>query len=527
MEFIDYQKFRSVAEGGKQFVYKYLQKFSALEDDADFKIRKSLAYCPGFAKSAVNDIKNSIFQRLVDVSRKHGPESYQSAIKGEGRGIDKQGSSMMSFLGNQILPELLNLSKVGVYIDRDPLPKNPTLADTKNHSPYIYHYRIEDIVGIRYDIDHNLKSVKLIDTIPTFDPVFGLPLSEETRYRFLEKTSKGIELSFYDMTDKQIGKTTILKLKEIPFVLGSIKYSLLQDAGDYQIALLNLSSSDLNYGLKSNFPFYTEQVDRASNNFKKANEGDERPTIKTGATQGRRYGKDLERPGFINPSSDPITASMKMRDQMKREIRELVNLAVENLGNEQGLEAGLSYIGLELERMERQIGKAYADYEGEDPPTIDYPNTYKIKTDDERYGEAEKLVKIRMTVPSDTYRKEVTKEIVDITMSDKLPAYIVKTIKEEIDGAVVIATDPEKLKDDVEIGIVSTETASLAAGYPKGEAAKAKKDRLEKVAEMVKAQLAAGNRGVDNNLKNPEARGIPTGDGGAKFEKEVIEETDG
>jgi hypothetical protein len=42
----------------------------------------------------------------------------------------------------------------------------------------------------------------------------------------------------------------------------------MEDIADYQIALMNLESSDINYMLKSNFPFYVEQYDpRAEMNF--------------------------------------------------------------------------------------------------------------------------------------------------------------------------------------------------------------------------------------------------------------------
>jgi hypothetical protein len=44
-------------------------------------------------------------------------------------------------------------------------------------------------------------------------------------------------------------------------VVFNISDSLLADAADYQIALLNLNSADLGFALKANYPVYTEQVD--------------------------------------------------------------------------------------------------------------------------------------------------------------------------------------------------------------------------------------------------------------------------
>ena len=52
-----------------------------------------------------------------------------------------------------------------------------------------------------------------------------------------------------------------LELTRIPFVLLDIGDSMIKDVVNHQIALLNLVSSDVNYALKSNFPFYIEQKD--------------------------------------------------------------------------------------------------------------------------------------------------------------------------------------------------------------------------------------------------------------------------
>ena len=51
-------------------------------------------------------------------------------------------------------------------------------------------------------------------------------------------------------------------MTRIPFVLLDIGDSMIKDVVNHQIALLNLGSSDVNYALKSNFPFYIEQKDQ-------------------------------------------------------------------------------------------------------------------------------------------------------------------------------------------------------------------------------------------------------------------------
>src|SRR5436853_6120818 len=58
-------KWRLVYEAGDNFIENYLKKFSSREGETDFNLRKDITPIPSFAKAAINDIKNSIFQRTV------------------------------------------------------------------------------------------------------------------------------------------------------------------------------------------------------------------------------------------------------------------------------------------------------------------------------------------------------------------------------------------------------------------------------------------------------------------------------
>ena len=71
-----WQKWRLTYVGGTQFLRKYLRKFSSREDDTAFEERRLVSYVPAFAKAAVDEVKNSIFQRLADIIREDGPTSY-------------------------------------------------------------------------------------------------------------------------------------------------------------------------------------------------------------------------------------------------------------------------------------------------------------------------------------------------------------------------------------------------------------------------------------------------------------------
>ena len=68
----DWQTWRDVWEGGDNFVHKYLQQWSERESSLDFSRRKAITPVPGFAKTALVDIKNAIFHRMGDIIRRGG-----------------------------------------------------------------------------------------------------------------------------------------------------------------------------------------------------------------------------------------------------------------------------------------------------------------------------------------------------------------------------------------------------------------------------------------------------------------------
>lgn len=523
----DWEKFRLVQCGGREFVDKYLEKFSKREDSTDFSNRKKITYNPGHAKNAVTDVKNAIHQRLVDVTRKEGEENYKRAMNGLDGGVNLAGSTMNRYFGNEVLPELLFMSRVGVYIDKPRLPVDASRADTQSVRPYLYTYRIEDILSWSVNRQNKLTHVLLRDTALNTESRFGLTTGTQESFRLLRLTEDGkVELQLWGTGDKVPIETVILNLSHIPFAHIQISHSLLQDTADYQISMLNLASSDINYAFKSNYPFYTEQFEprtaltdniRGGERDGTAAEGKKagKNEIKVGAAQGRGYPKGLDRPGFIHPSSEPLMASMKKQEQLKTEIRELTDLALSQVTSssaeskamdERGMEAGLSAIGLELEMAENFIAFSWAEYEGESQSAeVKYPKSYSLQSDKQRREEADDINKLKDAAPSMTYKKELSKQQVRTLLGNKLSQDEIDTIEKEIDDADVVETDAETIKSDHEAGFVSTDTASKIRGYPEGETAKAKLDHAERIARIAEAQgQAAGARGVDDLSANPD-----------------------
>lgn len=522
-----WSKWRLTYEGGDEFIEEYVKEFSPREDVVDFGNRKDMTAVPAFAKGAVNEVKNAIYQRVSDVTREGGTNSYTEAIKGELNGVDLNGSTMNTFIGTSVLGELLSMKRVGVYIDM-PSEEFESRADVGESHPYIYQYKTEDILSWSYKPGgepFEFDAVLLRETIAT-DNEWGLVDETVERYRYCRLIEDTVEVQFFDEDGVQIDVATNeesdityqIAIPTIPFVIFELSDSLLRDICNYQIALVNLSSSDINYGMKSNFPFYVEQYDARSDNVyvnrpeaaEKASEENVTTNkdqgISVGTTHGRRYPMGAERPGFIAPPSEPLEVSMKKQDQLKEEIRQLMNLTLSNISSRTvsaeskemdqiGLEAGLSYIGLELESGERKIAMIWSLYEGGTAATISYPKKYSLMSESEELAAAEKLEVLLHNVPSQEYRRQIVKRIAVITLGNRVSNEIMQGVLSEIESAEIINTNPDVIAKDVELGLVSTITASEARGYPAGEADAAKQDHAERLARIQEAQTE-GARGV-------------------------------
>lgn len=534
LSYEDWAKYRLTYEGGRLFVDQYLRKLSLREDTADFNDRKTITYCPAFAKAAINDIKNAIFQRTSDISRQGGPKTYLEAVNSLGGGVDLHGASMNSFVGCDILPELLSMGKVGVFVDM-PADTGVTLQDRAGKRPYIYKYAAEDIRSWGFNQYGEIDRLLLRELIHTYDEITKLPTDCTTRFRFIYVENDHVVVKFFNEDSEQINRLGEkeeveyrIRLRKIPFTLFQLPTSLLVDVADYQIALMNLASSDISYALKSNYPFYTEQYDfRTEQNFFRPSgeqqtdaegtiadpDAAKTKEIRVGTSHGRRYPKDMERPGFIHPSSEPLKASMEKQKQMQQEIRLLVNLAVTGMSpktmasaeskamDNEGLESGLSFIGLVLEAGERQIAEFWSAYEGaKDVPTINYPKNYSLRSEEDRRLESEHLEELSSKIPSDAYKRKVAKRIALLTVGPYCSIEEINKINGEIEKAETTTTDPKEIIADLEAGLVSDETASVARGYKKGEVEQAKKDHAERL-----ARIAAAQGGMEGGA----ARGIP------------------
>ena len=525
---LDWNKYRLIYEGGQAFIDKYLNQFSTKESTEDFNERKKTTYIPAHAKAILTDVRNAVFQRLVDITRNDCSDAYLDFVD---TNVDGNGTSMLGFIGTKILPELLPLGRVGVFVDRADLGPMPTAQQLADNPPYLYIYRAEDILTVTPDERGGIKAAYLRNTIDVEKD--GLVIDKAEQYKKICFNEAGfVEITTYDHNeDEATAVTQTLGIRTMPFVLFDLGESLLKDIANHQIALLNMGSSDVNFAIKANFPFYVEQYDirtespHLKDNDRETNTG--QPTKKAGTTQGRQYPIGTERPAFINPSSECLQISMQKQQQLAAEARQLVNLTIQNLqpvrqsadsrsaDDQRTIQSGMAYIGLALQRGEQQIADAFVGYEASNhEPRIIYPTDYELKTDTDRLEEAEKHFDLMDRLPSQKYQLSLARKAIRTLFGPQLSHADIDAIMDEMFKLPIINTNT--LKEDLEAGIVSDATASLLRGYPAAEIEAARKSHTDRLARIAIAQSegAAAARGVDTQ-----------GDAGS--EKDLSQQTPG
>jgi hypothetical protein len=212
-----------------------------------------------------------------------------------------------------------------------------------------------------------------------------------------------------------------------------------------------------------------------------------------------------------------------LQTKFEEDIRKLVNLAVQSMAtrasaeskalDNQGLEAGLSFIGLVLESAERKITDLWSAYEDSDYSrrqiaVIKYPDRYSLKDDAQRVEEAKKLSELIQETPSNTARKEMWKNLVAILLSGRVSVEKIDTINAEIDAAGFTTSDPDVIIAAVEAGLSGDETASLALGFAAGEVEKAKKDHADRIARIQAAQSPLTTQPNKQEAGSQAARGL-------------------
>ena len=525
----DWLEWRYCYEGGRIFRDEYLEEFVGSvgqEGKEAFERRRSLTPIPSYAKKAVNNVKNAIARRLSAVDRDGGSDLYQNLVNGIGRGVDLKGASMKTFITKKILPELLVLGSTGVLVDAPVIRPQAgrsvvTRADVPRiFQPYLCRFPIEAIpiaipapVESPSDWSHVLVEVRKHE----FNLLKGEQDCTSTyRYFWLEDEDPArmgrVNTIFLDINGEAISEVIQLNLTQIPFVMYEIDNSLMTDVCSYQIALLNMMSADSSSAIDSNFTFLTKQESGADMGDHLDEEGDA-DAVRVGSDRGLKYGKGQERPGFISPPSEPLTASVELRREMKKEVHELVLGILEDMGGsvddrldgEGSIEAGLKIIGEELERGETRIVDHFSTYEERRPSqrqvaTISYPESWSLKTDKQRLDEAKDFFGMAKVVVGEKNKKHLIKKGTKSLNHGLMSAEDLNELLTEIDQSPVGLADPTVIIPAHDSGILCKETSAAALGAkdPKKEAECSQAEAVERANMVSQAQADANQAGRGN-----------------------------
>lgn len=486
--------YRLAYVSGRQFLNRYLVKYTDRESDEAFAARLDMTYVPSFARMLVTNVAEQLSQRLCDV-RRRGDRGYVNVMAGEEFGVDYSGRTMNDYLAQYIIPEMLVKGRVGVFID---MPANITgnlAADVGKH-PYLVYYQAEQIWNYSFR-DSNCTGLLVAANTNTYEK--GMCVGLGVEYRRYSVSSAGMLLEKFVKNEKSgsydlISENLVPGLYKVPFVMFDIGDSLMKDIARYQVAMMNLSSSDISFLWHGNFPLYTEQRNQKETNFAKwtGNKEGEAPAREIGAMQGVSYPVGTERPGWINPSSEPLMASMKKQESMVQDMYTLLNnnfamiagrhaSAESKREDKTSQEAGMTAIGRILEAGEKGIIRAWEYYTGE-TGTVCYPENMALKTHRDRREECTEILNLSDRMPSYLGKKELLKVAAMVLYTE--PEEIVA----EIEKNKYTVSVGDQIRADLESGIVDCRTASLARGYDPSIVEMAKLEKIQQVRAIYEAQ---------------------------------------
>lgn len=537
-------KWRLIADGGDRFVNRYLYK-QPDEDLLSFQRRRENSPAVTFVKSALQEILSAFLARTPNIQRVGGPASYLDACAGRALGITGLGDSIDQFIVLAVLRELLIVRRVGIFVDRPVLGPDTSVAAASILPPYLYTVPVEDILAWRL-LPGNLTPVELL--LRRHRDVFAdqsyLPTGTEVYYQHFQKRPIGpILVTEYSQEQEKLGERELF-LPAIPFILLEVDAPVIKDVAGHQIALLNLSSSNLAFALASNLAVYTEQTDMATfmaalrqstpADDSDADDSEDQPqrdggphTIRLGKNRGRRYLQNSERPDFISPSTENLTRSAALVTELKEDIRRLMHLAINNLTTKALTSAtaivqsqaatnnGLAVLGALLAQAERVIALLWGYYEGTEPAIIRYPTDYQLLTDTERYALIEKLLKLREATPSKTYQITVLQQIAHLLLAHRVANTTLTTILREIESAPVLISGVEDISRCVEAAILPRKYAAKALCFPDDSAPLANQEHADRLQRIAESQATTGT-----------ARGNSDGPPTAKAEKLISQDPD-
>ncbi len=523
----DWEKWKLAYEGGKDFINSCLIPYSRRELHADYQLRRQITYNPAHSKQVLNKYRDAMMAKMHEIERTGDP-LYLDLCTND---IDLKKNSMNSFVALEIMPLLMAQGRRYVIMDAHAVATGVT-RDEDHGRPYIWAVGPEALVAWTRDDKDHINYCLIKEEAEITDPKTGFITSLQEQYRlmkllqpnetytipkskytdsvtFTAGSTTEVIVRLLDRNSKDLIKPVLVPLPRLPLIEMTLVDALMKDIADIQICLLNLSSSDMNFLYRGNFPIFVKNVDLAKKMIKpravkkpasllqeielKDREADQEDRVEHaehGMNKGVSYDKGLQAPGFIAPQVANVTTSMAKQEEMKQEIRVLLDQSLvsmskkalqqsgeSKLADRIGVEAGLAYIAGVCEVGERNISEIFHAFLGKSGTAskIKYPTDFSAKDMNERLEESKSLAEVSTSVRSESFQKEMAKRCVSILLKHEINPSLIDSINNEIDNSVWFDANLERsqiINADKAGGMVSGATGSVLRGYPKDEADK-------------------------------------------------------
>lgn len=520
---------RNALSPTKDYVRDNLFQLSDRETWESFQNRLKITPNPPDTRIAFNRLMHSIRARVGDVYRKSTLDQYVNACNGVDGGVDGKGSTMVSFISNKVLRELLTTRMVGVFVERAGKPK--TRADVVK-PPKVKIIPIEAIVNYVEDSEGNLIKLLLRTNVPTYED--GYIVGEESGFDEYELNNGVVTQSRQSASGSQIGSATSIPFSQIPFAIVEIDESPVYTALEAHNALLQLSSSDYLFLNRSNYPIYTEQYN-LSNQMQELqkqqfeqreripdSEGKNRPARNTdreaGTETGIKYPMGAERPGFIAPPTEHLNASETKQERLRVQIEEIMSVDALRISDKQQssdskreekepLVGNIQILFDLLETLERKIASVYHEYYKITDYVVEYPKTFDLRTETTRLANARIKLDLRDDISSLALKRlltiEAVRDIMPTLSPDKMKSIEAEIMKGKVHLSV---TKVVNLLDKGGIGIAEV---CSAIGLTEKDAERIREDIEDKLRVIQGMQGAANTPGNGGQPNKPIVEGTP------------------
>lgn len=498
-----YQQYRLCYAGGEEYIRTNLHRINSRETIPDYNLRLQLAYSPNVARRELLRLQDAL-TRSVDAVQRVAPPQYHAFMED----VTCTGVGISSFIKDTIIPELLQVAGAYVFFDRIGSSDKCVLSLIKR----------ESIQNMRFDSETGeLTGVTFRAQKAIYDEETNFPKGTKEVMMLLWKNPEGYVNLVSDVGGKQ-ETVTVYDVPSIPFVWAELPKCLLEDVIKNDVAILNLAASDLTYALNSNFAFFTEQVnstDAVANgtvtSFEETPTGEymekTSPIVDIGVAHGRRYAQGLDRPGFINPSPDPLRVSMEKQSAIAAEIKELILRNLADFDTNREADGGLSCIAAKLAEFETKLLNVWNMFFQKNISDcfIQYPSGYTLLSTKEIQELVDGNTEQLKNTCSITMKKTLLKQNAELLLRSRVNDGTLTEVYKEIDAAEVIILDPNLIIKQHTEGIVGDVTATKLSGYSEDEAKRAQEDHMERLRRIALAQspgnteaILNGARGIDD-----------------------------